>query len=302
MHHKATFMLMVRNFDKFQHYKDRSPVWIKLYRSLLRDYEFAKLPDSARGQLLMIWLLASEMGNQLPNDAEWIKHQINATEPVNLTILIDSGFLIDCDSESASKQGASNPDSDMVLAQRRERGEREGEKEREGEASAVKPPSARTPQQFGEDVLVELQNSPAYAHLDVRMCYFKMVEWCKRNRKIPSERRFVNWLNHEDKPLTTNGKPPTNKAAYVGTTKPTLEDSVNQETINAEMDEHIDGLIATDDFAQLGHEYDDIVERGGAKAEWEIRVVAYYELHKDTPATPEQVAELKASIDALANR
>src|SRR4029453_19381334 len=85
----------------------------------------------------------------------------------------------------------------------------ETEKEREAEvASRAKPRSPRPPQECGEDILVELQNSPAYAHLDVRLCYFKMVEWCKRNRKVPSERRFINWLNHEDKPMTAKSKPP----------------------------------------------------------------------------------------------
>jgi hypothetical protein len=292
-------MLSVKNFDKFQHYKDRSPVWIKLYRSLLRDYEFAQLPDSARGQLLMIWLLASEMGNQLPNDAEWIKRQINATEPVNLSVLISAGFLVDCDSKSDSNHVASRFASDMLLAQRREREERETEKEGEGEvASRAKPRSPRTPQECGEDVLVELQNSPAYAHLDVRLCYFKMVEWCKRNRKVPSERRFINWLNHEDKPMTAKSKPPTK--ANVGSPAP-LE-PVPLALVNGFMEEHIDGLIAANDLIQLGNEYDDIVARGGAKAAWEIRCVTWYELHKNEPATPEQMAELNASINALAKR
>jgi DNA-binding NarL/FixJ family response regulator len=30
----------VKNFERFQHYKDRSPPWIKLYNELLDDYEF----------------------------------------------------------------------------------------------------------------------------------------------------------------------------------------------------------------------------------------------------------------------
>ena len=129
-------MLKVRNFEKFQHYKDRSPIWIKLYRSLLRDYEFGRLPDASRAHLMLIWLLASETGNELPNDAAWIGRQINASDPVDLDLLIRSGFLIDCDSESASKS-ASKSDSALpqtVLAQSRAEAEQRQRAETESEA------------------------------------------------------------------------------------------------------------------------------------------------------------------------
>jgi len=84
----------VKNFDRFQHYKDRSPPWIKLYGELLEDYDFGVLPDVAKGHLLSIWLLASRMGNKLPFNAAWVGNKINATEPVDLEMLVDAGFLI----------------------------------------------------------------------------------------------------------------------------------------------------------------------------------------------------------------
>src|SRR5262245_49354170 len=172
-------MLSVKNFDKFQHYKDRSPVWIKLYRSLLRDYEFARLPDAARGQLLLIWLLASETGNELPNDAAWIGRQINATEPVNLELLIRSGFLVDTE-EDASKSDSAVDETTLanLLAQRREREEKEKEEKREEREADAPPPapqpsrgkprSVRKPALCDDAYLVELQSSPAYAALDVK--------------------------------------------------------------------------------------------------------------------------------------
>ena len=88
-------MLQVKNFEKFQHYRDRAPIWIKLYGSLLEDYEFNLLPDVAKAHLILIWLLASRMGNQIPNNADWIRARIGAIEPVDLALLIRSGFLID---------------------------------------------------------------------------------------------------------------------------------------------------------------------------------------------------------------
>jgi hypothetical protein len=88
----ATFE--VKNFDRFQHYKDRSPPWIKLYNELLDDYEFARLQDASKLHLILIWLLASRSDNKLPFDSEWVARRINATVPVDLEALADAGFLV----------------------------------------------------------------------------------------------------------------------------------------------------------------------------------------------------------------
>ena len=103
----ADFFSVV-NFERFQHYKDRSPPWIKFYNSTLDDYAYCKLPDSSKAHLHAIWLLASRNNNMIPYDAEWLKAQISATEDIDLQILEDSGFIV-------SEQGRSN-----VLATRKQ--------------------------------------------------------------------------------------------------------------------------------------------------------------------------------------
>lgn len=85
--------IRVRNWEKFQHYRDRNPPWIKLYNDLLEDYEFGRLQDASKAHLIAIWLLASRTGNELPADPEWIAGKIGATEPVNLSTLVSAGFL-----------------------------------------------------------------------------------------------------------------------------------------------------------------------------------------------------------------
>lgn len=50
----------VKNWSDFQHYKDRSPSWLKLHKSLLDNYEFQCLPVASRALAPMLWLLASE--------------------------------------------------------------------------------------------------------------------------------------------------------------------------------------------------------------------------------------------------
>ena len=52
-----------------------------------------------------------------------------------------------------------------------------------------------------EDWLNQLGTNPAYSLIDVRREYSKMQTWCGVNRKMPTRRRFVAWLNRIDKPM-----------------------------------------------------------------------------------------------------
>lgn len=56
----------VKNWSKFQHFKDRRPPWIKLYRDILDDVEWHELDGETAKVLTMLWLIASEANGQLP--------------------------------------------------------------------------------------------------------------------------------------------------------------------------------------------------------------------------------------------
>ena len=56
--------------------------------------------------------------------------------------------------------------------------------------------------------LKTLEDNPIYEGLEVRVLHGKMLVWCENNGKKPTRRRFVNWLNREEKPMKgTGGKP-----------------------------------------------------------------------------------------------
>jgi len=56
----------IKNWQKFQHFKNRRPPWIKLYRDLLDDVEWHELDPLLAKSLTMLWLLASEGLGTLP--------------------------------------------------------------------------------------------------------------------------------------------------------------------------------------------------------------------------------------------
>jgi len=95
--------LRVRNWENFQHYKDRRPPWIKLHVELTDDYAFGSLPDVQKYHLIGIWLLAARTDNKIPNNGKWVADCIAAKSKVDLDALIEVGFLIPWKRATATK-------------------------------------------------------------------------------------------------------------------------------------------------------------------------------------------------------
>lgn len=51
------------------------------------------------------------------------------------------------------------------------------------------------------DFLTSLKSNPAYKELDLDKELGKCQAWCIANKKICSQRRFVNWINRAEKPI-----------------------------------------------------------------------------------------------------
>jgi uncharacterized protein YdaU (DUF1376 family) len=70
-----------------------------------------------------------------------------------------------------------------------------------GERAGKPAPTAKAKPMSDDEWLAKLSADPAYAGIDVPMQHHKMRNWCDVNRKEPTRRRFVNWLNRCDKPM-----------------------------------------------------------------------------------------------------
>jgi hypothetical protein len=49
--------IVVPNWDKFQHYKDRNPVWLKLYTELIEKDEWNRLEALEQALVVNVWML-----------------------------------------------------------------------------------------------------------------------------------------------------------------------------------------------------------------------------------------------------
>ena len=78
--------IKVKDWNKFQHFKDRKPPWIKLYRDLLDDLEWHELDPVAAKALVAIWLIASESDGELP-EMKKLAFRLRVTEKQAISIV-----------------------------------------------------------------------------------------------------------------------------------------------------------------------------------------------------------------------
>lgn len=121
-------LLTVKNWDKFQHYKDRNPPWIKLYTDTFHRRDFNRLPDDSKLLAICIWTLAAREASctkgSIPLDFDWIKAQCGLGPTVtksSLQVLIEQGF-VSCDSKMIA-----DCKQDAIPEERRGEAKTEGE-------------------------------------------------------------------------------------------------------------------------------------------------------------------------------
>ena len=117
--------MRIKNWDRFQHFKDRKPIWIKLYRDLLDDLNWHELDPKSAKALVMIWLIASEDLGILP-ETKTLAFRLRMSEKETKEVVTRLSSWLDQDDINAISEGY----QDDMPEKRRE----ETKKEKEIEA------------------------------------------------------------------------------------------------------------------------------------------------------------------------
>jgi hypothetical protein len=125
--------MRIKNWTKFQHFKDRRPPWVKLYRDILDDLEWHELDPLAAKVLVMLWLIASENDGRIP-DNKTLAFRLRLTELKTKEIIIKLSHWLDQDDIGVISNGYQ---LDSTETERETEVEKEKEKEKEKE---TKPP------------------------------------------------------------------------------------------------------------------------------------------------------------------
>jgi hypothetical protein len=84
----------IHNWDRFQHYRDRDPVWIKNYTALLSDDDYLALSTHLRAVLHGLWLMYASSRCRIRVDtASLSRHLQCRVRLADLVSLNDAGFL-----------------------------------------------------------------------------------------------------------------------------------------------------------------------------------------------------------------
>ena len=153
---QGVLRLVPKNWDTFQHYRDRCPPWIKLHRDLINDRAFIMLPTASKALAPLLWLLASESKdgsfNASSQELEFRLRMSPNEISSGLKSLIEAGFFLDASTMLAPCLQDAIPERE---------GEGEGEAEREADLIVELPSDEQPENQVKVSDVVEYWNEVA---------------------------------------------------------------------------------------------------------------------------------------------
>jgi hypothetical protein len=181
--------MKIKNWSKFQHFKDRKPPWVKLYRDLLDDLDWHELDPKAAKVLVMLWLIASEDEGNIPPTKQ-LAFRLRMTEKDTEVCIFKLSHWLE--------------QSDINLISERyqdDAPETETETELETKKECISPPDGELSQlpKCNHQAVIDLyhQNLPTLRKVEVwnetRKGYLK-----QRWREIASELAAENPITSED--------------------------------------------------------------------------------------------------------
>ena len=237
----------IRNFEKYQHYSDRRPPWIKLYRDLWDDPRFFALDEAARYYLIGLFIIASQHENKIPDDQRWLRAQLLTSKRIPIHDFIAAGW-VEWLEHSASD----------VLAEcypSRARGETETEVQRQNtEIYAAYG-------EFGHAKMTEAQHAKLKAKLDGNLEAYidRFDRWLEENPSKRKRRAYLSILNWFDRDVREGKaqKPPERAEAIEDELDDTFIPQAEYQAIDSRWgpilrsQERMNGRLTEDDKAAL---------------------------------------------------
>ena len=209
--------MKIKNWSKFQHFKDRRPPWVKLYREILDDIEWHQLDPLASKVLVMCWLIASESDGNLP-DTKTLAFRLRMTEKQTSDCLFKLSHWLEQDDNEVISQRYQDD-----LPERETETEIETKKEKNATAVAC-PPDVE--QQVWQDWLSLRKQKKASvtatvidgARQEAKKIGWTLeqflIEWCTRG----SQGLKAEWIKPDQKTsLSRTGQ--TNQSVMSGLTR-----------------------------------------------------------------------------------
>ena len=102
----------VKNWEHFQHYKDRNPPWIKLHFELLSSEAWVVSDEATRNLMIVCMLIASRNDGKVPSNADYLKRVGYLKRRPNFKALLHIGFLEKLLADASTMQADARPETE----------------------------------------------------------------------------------------------------------------------------------------------------------------------------------------------
>jgi len=218
--------MRIKNWSKFQHFKDRRPPWVKLYRDILDDIEWHELDPQAAKVLVMLWLIASEDDGNLP-DIKKLAFRLRMTEKQTSDCIFKLSHWVEQDD---IKPISTRYQDDRLETETETEREKEGEKEKKTQRGTRLPADCLLPPEWADFCKHQRPDLVPRQVFDEFRDYW-IAQPGQKGVKTDWDATWRNWVRRQNAPKTNSGRPVIDIDARNREAKRLL--GFDEETINA---------------------------------------------------------------------
>ena len=205
-------MIEIPNWADLQHYRDRDPTWIKLYRRLLHKREWRELSGDAAKLLIDLWMLAAESEElgKIDHDSDslaWCLRVASKSLAQPLKELEDKGLVVVASNTLASCYQVASPE------ERREEKSRTSEKEKNDFVDELEKlwqlaPGRGSKKKAKTELKRALTKTDIESLLTARSAHVRAASAPKYIKHLETWLRDERWTDIEASPKRNGGPPP----------------------------------------------------------------------------------------------
>ena len=220
--------MRIKNWLKFQHFKDRRPPWVKLYRDILDDIEWHELDPQAAKVLVMLWLIASEDDGNLP-DIKKLAFRLRMTEKQTSDCIFKLSHWVEQDDIKPISTRYQDDRLETETETETER-EKEGETEKKTQRGTRLPADCLLPPEWADFCKHQRPDLVPRQVFDEFRDYW-IAQPGQKGVKTDWDATWRNWVRRQNAPKTNPGRPVIDIDARNREAKRLL--GFDEETINA---------------------------------------------------------------------
>lgn len=111
----------IRNWERFQHYRDRNPPWIKLHVEILSSEDWVSLDDAGKLLAIACMVIAAKHDGNVPNNPHYVKRVAYLDTLPDFAPLISCGFLVEALANGTHVLADARPEKETQIRDRKKK-------------------------------------------------------------------------------------------------------------------------------------------------------------------------------------